>query len=266
MNELSGEHKSFLKKQKIKNLTVLASQIGLLLFFLLFWELAAKRSWVDAFLVSSPSRIWKTLVDLNRSGQLFLHIWISLYETVLGFVIGTLSGALIAVALWWSQMLRRVLEPYVVVLNSLPKIALGPILIVWFGTGQKSIVAMAVLISVVVTTLNMLAGFLETNPQKVLLLETMNACKFQVFTKLVFPANLSTLISALKINVGMAWIGTIMGEYLSSRAGLGYLIVYGSQVFRMDLVMACTVVLCTLAGLMYALVAAAEKRLVRWKS
>ena len=133
------------------------------------------------------------------------------------------------------------------------------------GTGQKAIVTMAVLISVIVTIITMLGGFIETSPEKILLLEAMNANKFQIFTKLVFPANVSTLASCLKINVGMAWIGSIMGEYLVSKAGLGYLIVYGGQVFKMDLVMACTIVLCILAGGMYFLVALFEKYMVKWR-
>ena len=187
-------------------------------------------------------------------------------ETIIGFLIGTIGGTAIAVALWWSKSLREVLQPYIVVLNSLPKIALGPIIIVWAGTGQKAIITMAVLISIIVTIITMLGGFLETSPEKILLLQSMDANKMQIFFKLVFPSNLSTLASCLKINVGMSWIGSIMGEYLVSKAGLGYLIVYGGQVFKMDLVMTCTIVLCLLAGAMYFFVALLEKLFVRWKS
>ena len=242
---------------------ILTTQIGVLVLFLVLWEVSAKLGWIDAFLMSSPSRIWATLKDLYASGQLFYHIWVSLYETLIGFAIGTVAGTLIAVLMWWSNTVREVAEPYIVVLNSLPKIALGPIIIVWAGTGQKAIIAMAVLISIIVTIITMLGGFLETSPEKMLLMRTMNASKFQIFTKLVFPANMATLASCLKINVGMAWIGSIMGEYLVSRAGLGYLIVYGGQVFQMDLVMSCTIVLCILAGGMYMLVAAFEKFVVK---
>ena len=181
-------------------------------------------------------------------------------------MIGTAAGTAVAVIMWWSRSVREVLQPYVVVLNSLPKIALGPVIIVWAGTGQKAIVFMAVLISVIVTIITMLGGFMQTSPEKILLMRAMNAGKLQIFTKLVFPSNMSTLASCLKINVGMAWIGSIMGEYLVSRAGLGYLIVYGGQVFQMDLVMACTIVLCLLAGGMYFLVALLERFMVRWQS
>ena len=157
------------------------------------------------------------------------------------------------------------LEPYIVVLNSLPKIALGPIIIVWCGSGSKAIIFMAVLIGIIVAIITMLNGFLATDKNKILLLKSMGANKIQVLTKLVIPGSLPTLISMLKINVGMAWIGSIMGEYLVSRAGLGYLIVYGGQVFKLDLVMASTVVLCVLAALMYFLVALLEKFIIKYK-
>ena len=263
---LSPQHKKYVKKLKRRKIAILSSQFGLLILFLLLWETLATIGIIDSFLMSSPSRIWHTLADLYANGQLFYHLWISLFETLLGFFIGTIGGTAIAVCLWWSKSLREILQPYIVVLNSLPKIALGPIIIVWAGTGQKAIITMAVLISIIVTIITMLGGFLETNPEKILLLQSMNANKMQIFFKLVFPSNLSTLASCLKINVGMSWIGSIMGEYLVSKAGLGYLIVYGGQVFKMDLVMTCTIVLCLLAGIMYFLVALLEKFFVRWKS
>ena len=164
--------------------------------------------------------------------------------------------------MWWSEGVRMVLEPYVVVLNSLPKIALGPIIIVWCGSGSKAIIFMAVLIGIIVALITMLNGFLETDENKILLLRSMGANKLQILLKLVIPGSIPTIISTLKISVGMAWIGSIMGEYLVSRAGLGYLIVYGGQVFKLDLVMASTVVLCILATGMYSIIAYLEKKLI----
>ena len=264
--QLSIEHKRFLKKTRLRKVLVLACQIGFLVLFLLLWELAARFNWIDAFIFSSPSRIWKQLGALSQTGDLWKHIFVSTKETVLGFLIATVLGTLVAVVLWWSKSLQDIFEPYLVVLNSLPKIALGPIIIIWVGAGEKAIVTMSVLISVIITTISMLNGFIGTSPDKVLLLKTMNASKFQIFTKLVFPSNIPTLLSTLKINVGLSWVGTIMGEYLNSKAGLGYLIVYGGQVFKLDLVMACTVVLCVLAAIMYLVVALMEKFLVKWKN
>ena len=155
------------------------------------------------------------------------------------------------------------LEPYIVVLNSLPKIALGPVIIIWFGTGSASIVFMTVLVGIIVATLNMLSGFLAADKNKILLLTSMGASKWQILTKLVLPSSLPDFIGMLKVCVGMAWIGSIMGEYIVSKAGLGYLIVYGGQVFRLDLVMAATCILCLLAAGMYAPVALAERLLVK---
>lgn len=257
------EHLLFLNAQKRRKILIHVTQIGVLVLALALWEIAARLNWIDSFITSSPTRIWSTLKELVGSGTIWHHMGVSVLETLAGFAIGTTLGYLIAVLLWWSDFLKNVFEPYVVVLNSLPKIALGPIIIIWAGTGKASIITMAVLISVIITTISILNGFIETDKEKELLLRSMGANKLQIFTKLVAPANVPTLMATLKINVGMAWIGSIMGEYLVSKEGLGYLIVYGGQVFRLDLVMTCTIVLCALAGLMYAVVAILEKIVLR---
>ena len=262
-NTFSREHLLFLKAQRRRKILVLVSQIGVLIALLGLWELAAHYQWIDSFITSCPSRIWNTLKELLASGSIWHHMGVSTLETLAGFAIGTALGYVVAVILWWNTFLKDVFEPYVVVLNSLPKIALGPIIIIWAGTGKASIITMAVLISVVITTITILNGFLATDKEKVLLLRSMRANRLQIFCKLVAPANVPTLMATLKINVGMAWIGSIMGEYLVSKEGLGYLLVYGSQVFRLDLVMTCTIVLCALAGIMYAVVALLEKIVVR---
>lgn len=262
----SLEHKKFLKKKKIDSVIVWSFRIGILLLFLGLWELFATLNIIDSFISSSPSKIIKTIKELVVENNLFYHMGVTLYETVMGFLIAVIVGYLIALLLWWSEKVRKILEPYIVVLNSLPKIALGPIIIVWFGSGSKAIIFMAVLIGIIVAIITMLNGFLATDKNKVLLLRSMGASKIQILTKLVMPSSLPTFISMLKISVGMAWIGSIMGEYLVSRAGLGYLIVYGGQVFKLDLVMASTVVLCLLATLMYALVALLEKLLIHYNN
>jgi len=259
----SPQHKTFLIRRRRKTILINSMRIGILIIFLALWEIASALGIIDSFIFSSPSRIAQTLSELYNDGSLFRHIGISAFETVIGFLSGTAIGFIIATVLWCSDSLRKIFEPYLVVLNSLPKIALGPIIIVWAGTGASSIILMAILISFVISALNMLTGFCETDPDKILLLRTMNANKSQIFFKLVLPASIPTLLSTLKINVGMAWVGTIMGEYLVSKAGLGYLIVYGSQVFNLDVVMTCTIVLCALAGIMYAIVALAEKIIVK---
>ena len=258
-NSISKERLLYVKKQKTNKMLVLALRISILAIFILSWEVLARLNIIDAFLMSMPSKIILTIKDLFLTGELLTHISTTLLETVLGFLIATVLGTLIALILWWSEFLRKVLEPYIVVLNSLPKIALGPIIIVWFGAGTKSIVFMAVIITIIVTIITMQNGFLATEKSKILLMNSLGATKMQTLLKLVLPASLPTFVSCLKINVGMAWIGSIMGEYLVSKQGIGYLIVYGGQVFRLDLVMASTVILCALAGVMYALIAILDR-------
>lgn len=263
--QFSPDHLAYLRKVKKETGFVWILRFGIMILVIGVWELFARLNIIDSFISSSPSRIVATIGNLITENNLFYHIGITLYETLLGFLIAVVFGYIIALALWWSERLRRVLEPYIVVLNSLPKIALGPIIIVWFGSGSKAIIFMAILIGIIVAIITMLNGFLATDKNKILLLKSMGANKFQILIKLVIPGSFPTLISMLKISVGMAWIGSIMGEYLVSRAGLGYLIVYGGQVFKLGLVMAATVVLCILAALMYSMVALLEKIIIRYK-
>ena len=259
----SKERQAYLASLKRNARCVVGLQWAILIGIIVLWETAARFSWIDPFITSSPSRVLDTILRLLDGGELFLHIGTTLYETVMGFLIGTALGVLLAALLWWSPMLCRVLDPYLVVLNALPKIALGPILIVWIGAGMGSIIVMAVLISLVVTIVTVLTGFLEISEDKHLLMKTLGATKLQIFWLIVLPAAIPTMMAALKISVGMSWVGVIVGEYLVSKAGLGYLIVYGGQVFKLDLVMASIVVLCLLAAGMYYAVAAIEKRLVK---
>ena len=259
----SAEHAKFLRKRKQNIALVWVLRIGVLSLILGLWELVTACGWVDPFIMSSPSRIASTLANLAADGSLFYHIGVTLWETLAGFAIAVIVGFSVALALWWSDTLRRVLEPYIVVLNALPKIALGPLIIIWFGTGSKAIVFMTVLVGVIVAIMHVLSAFIATDVNKVLLLRSMGASKLQILWKLVIPSSYPAVISMLKVNVGMAWIGSIMGEYIVSRAGLGYLIVYGGQVFKLDLVMSATFVLCLLAAGMYALVVLLEKILVK---
>ena len=258
MNEPSPQRLAYLRQRRHMRCLIRVLQAGLLVFLLLLWELAARCGAIDAFVVSCPSRVADTLGSLFRSGDLWRHIGTSCLETVLGFTAGTVLGTAVAVAMWWSDTAARILDPYLVVLNALPKTALGPIFIVWMGAGMGAIVTMTLAISLIVTILSMYTGFRTTDSEKLRLMRTLGADKRQILWLLVFPANCPTLFSTLKVNVGLSWVGVIMGEFLVSRAGLGYLIVYGSQVFNMDLVMASVLVLGLAAVGMYLLVLRAE--------
>ena len=255
----SNGYLKYHKQKTRKTWFVRLTQISILILFIGLWELLAQVNLIDTFTLSCPSRMWNTFVDLCASGTILHHMGVTLYEAIIGFLIATILGTLIAVILWWSDTLFRILEPYIVVLNSLPKIALGPILIIWIGIGTKAIVAMDVLIMIIITTLSMLNAFRTCDNNKILLLKSMGANKIQILTKLILPNSLCEFLSVLKINVGLTWVGTIMGEYLVSRAGLGYLIQYGGQVFDLDLVMTSTLLLCILASVMYFIVALFEK-------
>lgn len=259
----SPEHKAFLKKQKKKSAFVICARCLILIAILGLWELCAQLKIVDPFITSSPSRVVKTIGELYKNGKLFYHVGITLAETVVGFFIAVALGYAIAVALWASDSARKILEPYIVVLNSLPKIAMGPLIIIWIGTGYNAIVFMTVFVSIIVCIMNTLSGFVAVDKTKLLLMKSMGASKFTTLKKLVIPASVPSLMNTLKVAVGLAWIGSIMGEYIVSRAGLGYLIVYGGQVFRLDLVMSATLILCALAGGMYGIIALVEKLVVR---
>lgn len=259
----SKEHQKFIKIQKTKTFFVHFTRLLLLIALLGIWELSAKLNWADPFITSSPSRIINQTIELYNNGTLFKHILITLNETILAFALSTAIGAFIAILLFIISPLRRVLEPYLVILNSLPKIALGPLIIIWVGVGTKAIVTMGILICVVITTINLLNAYLEVSNEKIMLLRSMGANKFQILTKLIIPATLPNFMATLKINLGMAWVGVIMGEYLSSSAGLGYLLVYGGQVFQLDLVMTSIVILCILSGIMYGIISILEKIIVK---
>lgn len=261
-SNFSKGYLKYIRKQKLNKTLVIAIQIGILVFIIALWEILARLNIIDTFIMSSPSRILKELKRLFANDFLY-HINVTLVEALVAFAIATIGGTLIAIILWWSKFLRKILDPYIVVLNSLPKIALGPIIIIWFGIGTTPIIVMAVLIMIIITVISMLNAFTSCDENKILLLQSMGANKFQILIKLILPNALLEFISVLKINVGLTWVGTILGEYLVSRAGLGHLIVYGGQVFNLDLVMTSTVVLCILASLMYFAVLIIEKIIIK---
>ena len=260
---VSRERTLYLRRTRRRTHLVHACQIGCRVFFFAPWEISARLGWIDSFILSQPSRILETLRNMSQN-HLMMHVGVTLYETLTGFVLGVLLGVAIAVVLWWSGFVSRVAEPYLVVLNSLPKIALGPVIIIVVGAGTEAIIFMALAISLIVTVLEMLAGFRATNPESIKMARTFGATKRQVFTKIVFPSNINTLFNSLKINIGLSLVGVIAGEFLVSKAGLGYLIVYGGQVFQLDLVMSSVLILSVMAALMYQSVVLLQKFVSRW--
>ena len=255
---ISKERKKYLNKVKRDNIIVIVTQIFILVGFLALWEILADSKVIDSFITSQPSRIWNTFLNLS-SNDLLEHTKVTVYETVIGFGLGTILGVGIAIILWWSKFLAKVAEPFLVVLNSLPKVALGPIIIIWVGSGTPAIIVMAIAISLIVTILEMLNGYLKTDKDIIKMAQTFKCTKLQLLTKIVIPANVGTFINSLKVNIGLSLVGVISGEFLVSKAGLGYLIVYGGQVFKLDLVMTSVIILGIVAGIMYGGVLLLEK-------
>ena len=264
MHEPSPAQKAYLARQKRDRRLVVSARLLVFLIFLAQWEILARAGWIDSFIFSSPSMIFKTFVEMAQNHSLFIHIGATLKETLLSFLFVVVLGLGISILLWGCPRLAKVLEPYLVVLNSLPKIALGPVIIIVVGAGTEAIIFMALAISLIVTVLEMLAGFRATNPESIKMARTFGATKRQVFTKIVFPSNINTLFNSLKINIGLSLVGVIAGEFLVSKAGLGYLIVYGGQVFQLDLVMSSVLILSVMAALMYQSVVLLQKFVSRW--
>ena len=217
---------------------------------------------INSFITSSPSRIANTFMNMKKK-NLMMHLGVTAYETIIGFLAGTMIGVIVAILLWWSDFLSKVFEPFLVVLSSLPKTALGPIIIIWVGAGTPAIIVMAIAISLIVTILDILNGFINTDKEKIKMAKSFNANKFQILTKIVIPSNISTFINTLKVNIGLSLVGVITGEFLVSKAGLGYLIVYGGQVFQLDLVMTSVIILGAMAAIMYGSVSILEKAILR---
>lgn len=216
---ISDDRKKYLRKKYIKKISVILTQIIILIAFIAIWEIAAEKEIIDSFIMSQPSKILKTFINLS-SNDLLMHIQVTCNETLIGFLLGTGMGIIIAIILWCSDFICKVLEPYLVVLNSLPKVALGPVIIIWVGAGTSAIVTMAIAISLVVTILDILNGFLETDKEKIKMARTFNCTKLQLLTKIIIPANISNFINSLKINIGLSMVGVITGEFLVSKAGL----------------------------------------------
>lgn len=252
---VSPQYKRYLRSQRRRVWLIRVSRLLVLAAFLGLWQLAADRLWVDPMLTSKPSALVTSFRDLAVNGDLFKHIRVTGVETVISMAVSMLLGFAIAVLLWLSSFASKVLEPYMVVLNALPKVALGPIFYIWVGD-RYSIYGMAIAISLVVTVLMLESGFREIGKTKLKLMESLGASRMQMLRMVMLPASIPNVIATLKVNVGLTLVGVIMGEFLSSKAGLGYLIIYGGQVFQMNMVMVSIAVLALMSVVLYGIVSA----------
>ncbi|RDI44360.1 ABC transporter permease [Falsibacillus pallidus] len=256
-------HDEFKQKLKNERKWVRFYQVCIFILFFFLWETASRHEWIDPLIFSSPSKVWELLLVKIQDGSLFNHLLFTVTETIVGFLLGTLLGTLFAAILWWSPILSKILDPYLVILNAMPKVALGPILIVALGPGLTSIIAMGTIISVIITTIVIYTAFRGTDPNYIKVMQTFEANRWQIFRDAVLPSSFPSIISTLKVNVGLSWVGVIVGEFLVSSRGLGYMIIYGFQVFNFSLVLLSLLLIAVFATIMYQLVALLEKKLIK---
>ncbi len=258
--EISTAQAEYLRVCRKEKRVVRLWQWFIMLLFLGLWELGARTGFINAFVFSSPSRVAETIVSMAKDGSLWYHTGITLAETFLSFLLILLFGIGIAVLLWWNTKLSKIFEPYLVMLNSLPKSALAPVFIVWLGANMKTIIVAAVSVAVFGSVLTLYHSFAETEEDKLKLITTLGGRKKDILTKVILPGNVPTVVSLMKVNLGLALVGVIIGEFLAARAGLGYLIIYASQVFKLDIVITSIFILCVISVLLYHGIARLEKK------
>lgn len=255
----SENQKKYLQRLRRRRIQVNIARTALLIFFIALWEISAQTGLINDFIFSSPSRILRCFVSMCRDGSLFRHMWVTLYETFVCFSLVIVIGLAAAILMWLSKTFSDIIEPYIVVLNSLPKSALAPILIVWLGNNIRTIIVSAISVAVFGTILTLYTGFMEMDRDKIKLIQTLGGTKRHILTKVLLPGNLPVILNTMKVNMGLSLVGVIIGEFLAANEGLGYLIIYGSQVFKLDWVMLSIIILCLMATLLYQLINLLEK-------
>lgn len=253
MSTYSKEHINYLKKKKKEKYIIIGFQLAIIIIFLTIWQVLANYEVINTFLYSSPQKILKTVIELLKN-DLLKHIGITTYETLISFIVSTLLGIFVGAILWLNERTAKILDPYFTIINSLPKVALGPLIIIWVGASTNSIIFMALMISSILSIINIYNSFKETDENYITLMKSFKATKWQIFRKVILPYNKQNIFNTIKINISMSLIGVIMGELLVSKEGLGYLIMYGSQIFNINLVLTSVVILGLLSYLIYLLI------------
>jgi len=251
MDEMSMQQAEFIKKHRRHHHFVTLCRFLLFFLFLAVWEISTNLHVIDAFIFSSPSRILKTILDMSRDHSIFWHTGITLYETLLSFLLVILVSFCTATLLWFFSSLSEILEPWLVILNSLPKSALAPLLIVWLGANIRTIIVAGMSVAVFGSIISMYTAFRETDKEKMKLIYTLGGNRLQVLKYVVFPSSLPSIISILKVNIGLCLVGVIIGEFLAAREGLGYLIIYASQIFKLNYLITALIILCIIAFFLY---------------
>lgn len=263
MSELSIAQKKYLMIQKKHKRTVTCSRFLIFVLFTFLWEGAAYLGLIDSFIFSSPSKIVTCFFQMLAKQNLLKHIGITLFETIVSFILVIFTALAVTILLWFNRELSETLEPYLVILNSLPKSALAPLLIVWLGANYRTIIVTGMSVAIFGSILSLYTSFLSVDPEKIKLIYTLGGKKYHVMTKVILPSNIPALFSLMKVNIGLCLVGVIIGEFIAARSGLGYLIIYGSQVFKLDWVIMSIVILCVMAMGLYGLLGLAEKWYLR---
>lgn len=251
----------FIEKEKMHRRNVRILRLMLLVLLLSIWELCARLGIINDFIFSSPTRVTMTFIDMVKDHSIFVHTGVTVMETLISFVLVVVFGLLISILLWSSRSISEVLEPYLVMLNSLPKSALAPILIVWLGNNIKTIIVASISVAVFGCIMTLHTGFSQTDPDKIKLIYSLGGTKKDVLLKVLLPSSIPLIISNMKVNIGLCLVGVIIGEFLAANKGLGYLIIYGSQVFKMDLVVMSIVILCIVSAILYQVISILEKKI-----
>ena len=259
MNEISQGQLCYLSRQRRRKKIVRFSRAAILLGFLFLWEFTANTGIIDSFIFSSPSRIALCFRNMVLDKSIFLHVGVTLYETLLSFVFVILLSLVIAIVLWLCPGLSEILDLYLVILNSLPKSALAPLLIVWLGANKTTIIVAGMSVAIFGSILNLYANFISVEPEKLTLIYTLHGNRFHALTKVVIPSCVPAIISIMKVNIGLCLVGVIIGEFIGGREGVGYMIIYGSQVFKLDLLLLSICILCIIALGLYGLISVVEK-------
>ncbi len=260
---MSREQKDYLRSLRVKKISILVIQILLVIQFFIVWEILANNNIINSFVFSKPSKIFNTIINLAIDNNLFNHIFVTLEEVLISFSLGIILGFIIAIILYEIPILALIVDPFLTMINSLPKVALGPLIIIVAGANMKSVIIMALLINLIISIITIYNGFKSVSKNKLKLMKSFKAQKLQILVKLVIPNSYNTIISSLKLNISMSLIGVIMGEFLVSREGIGYLIIYGTQVFNLSLVMAGILILLIISFLLYKIITLLENKLIK---
>lgn len=249
--ELLSAQELYVKKHHRHHHLITLLRFLVLILFLTLWEVSGRLELIDTFFFSSPSMVTAYFINMIMDGSFFTHTGITLLETLLSFLLITAISIAAATALWYSKTLSEILEPYLVVLNSLPKSALAPLFIVWLGTGINTIIVAGISVAIFGSVISLYTGFKQVDKEKLKLIYTLGGNSFNAFHKVVLPSCIPVILSNMKVNIGLALVGVIIGEFLAARRGLGYLIIYGSQVFQLNMVITSIIILCVIAMGLY---------------